>query len=362
MQEKGVLQNVKLIPYPYSGKAGTGRGIDEYCNFIINSIQKKNFSRLDLVPTNLKKFSPFMIFISELGFMLKLRKVKGSVLHFLSPVGAKTAAFIGKKPYIVTINDVIPFMVKGFHPVRYFVLRRFIRISVIKASKVIVPFNYTKQFLIEKLNVPDSKIEVVNYWITNEDTITDPKKKSDKGNAVNKYIIFFGSHNAVVRGGDTAIRIFANIRKSYPDLSLKMVLKTNSKDYVVLMRLALALSVSDQVEFLDFMEEKQMNQEIIDAVAVLYPSRLGYGYIFTRSLMLGTPVISSLSLDMKNFEGHYDGLCVEDDVDCFSKTIRKIIEDQEFTKKIANQGNEILKSFNPDIAITKLISIYQHFL
>ena len=361
MQDERALPNIKLIPYPYNGKSGTGRGIDEYCNFIINGLRKENFNRLDLVPTNLKKFGPFRILVKELGFMFKLRKVNGCAFHFLSPVGAKTAAVIGKKPYIVTINDVIPFEVKGFHPLRYFALRKFIDISVKKSSKVIVPFRYTKHFLMEKLDVPDSKIEIINYWIPKEES-TIARTVRSKNHATKKYLIFFGSHNAVVRGGDTAIRIFANIQNSYPDLSLKIVLKTNSKDYKLLRKLAIRLSVSHKIEFLDFMDEQLMNREIIDAVSVLYPSRLGYGYIFTKSIMLGTPVISSLSLDMKDFEGYYDTLCPEGDIECYSKIVKKIIEDQDFINKLTSQGNEILKSFDPDIALKKIISIYQQYL
>lgn len=361
VQDDPQLQNVKLIPYPYSGKRGTGRGIDEYCNFIINGLRENNFNKIDLVPTSLRKFSPFMILMTEISFTYKLSRVKGPVYHFLSPVGAKTAAIIGKQPFIVTINDVIPFVVKGFHPIRYFILRRYISISVKSASKVIVPFNYTKQFLTDKLKISDSKIEVINYWIDQQSEMADLQKMSHDFKT-KKYLIFFGSHNAVIRGGDIAIKTIANLQKYYPDLSLKIVLRKDSKDYRTLKRLAYKFSVSDNVEFIDFLKEQQMNEEIKDAVAVLYPSRLGYGYIFTKSIQLGTPVISSSSLDMKDFENFYEGLCPENDINCYSLKVKKIIEEPAFNKSLLKQGYEILKSFNPDIAIQKMVSIYQQYV
>lgn len=349
-----------LIPHPYSGKEGTGRGIDEYCQFILSGLKKNKYENVEMMPPIMTNFSSVSILTSELRFAFKLRRLDGNVFHFLSPVGAKTATFIGKKPFIITVNDVIPFKVKGYHPLRYFILRRFIISSAKGASKIIVPFKFTKKFLINNLGIPESKIEVVNYWLGKEEGLRQYPKNSTN-ETVENYIIFFGSHNAIIRGGDTVLKVFKRVSESIPDLSLKMVLSLDSRDAKKLDNLARNLSISQKVQFIDFMDQERMNLEIANAAAVLYPSRLGYGYLFTKSISLGTPVISSTSLDMEDFEDVYGGLCQENDVSCFEEKIKKTLKDDEFRDMIKNQGKEVLKYFSSEQAIQKMIKIYQTY-
>lgn len=359
MIETEDYSSVKILSHPYSCQIGTGRGIDAYCVFIIGGLSKMGFEKVELIPSGVKSFNSISVLKAEVGFLNRVRRLNGRVFHFLSPVGAKTAAFVRKKQFIVTINDVIPFFVKGFHPLRYFALRWFISLSAKHASKVIVPFDFTKKFLADKMKIPESRIEVVNYWL--DEMELDPYPKVESGENKKKYLIFFGSHNAIIRGGDIAVTAFARLLKIHPDVILKLVVKMNSRDTIKLKRLVSRLSISSSVQFIDFLIEKEMNREISNASAVLYPSRLGYGYLFTKGIRLGKPVISTSSLDMNDFLDKYDGLCPENDIDCIVEKISRVLTDPEFCKKLASQGSEILKLFDSNRAIEKMISIYNQY-
>ena len=354
-------RRLNIVSYPYKCISGTGRGIDEYCRFIIDRMDEEAKYNLSLLPYTKKNLGFLNLISSEFGLFFKMARTKSGVFHCLSPVGAKTAAILKKRPLVVTVHDVIPFHIKRFHLIRYFFLRKFIGYSVKKADKVIVPFEFTKSFLLEKYKIDSSKIVVVNYWVENKNG-TEPFERTVNKESKSPYVIFFGSHNPIIRGADIALKAFYRISKGNSDLTLKIVVRSDSPDVGELKAMINEMRLEHRVQLLNLLEEDEMDRSIGSALAVIYPARIGYSYLFTKTLQLNAPVIGTASLDMMDFEDRYEGLCGQDDPDCLAVKIRKLINDEKFRLVLLEQGKKILEDFSPEDAIEKILSIYDEFI
>jgi glycosyltransferase involved in cell wall biosynthesis len=212
----------------------------------------------------------------------------------------------------------------------------------------ISPSKFLKQILIAN-NWPENKIRVVSNPFRR-----NLKPVETTGNQ--KYFLYFGRLSQE-KGVDLAI----NALSLNPKLNLKIVGRGPEKESLQL--LANNLKVAERIEFIDWQEGNELSRLIIQAQAVLIPSRWLENFPLNalESLSLGTPVIAADTGGLPEIINKNNGLLVKlEDARSLAEAMNAINERKiSWSKEQAKVSAEI---FSPDKNLQAILAIYQEVI
>ena len=356
---KNLLENRSLdlcmICYPYYPSKDTGRGHDRYvfeltqnigkvCFDIRQRLLNQGFSKNVLVAgTRLYKL------IADLLF------TKADLYHAISPVGGATAALLGKSPLIVTVHDLIPFNVRGYdYSWKYSFIKLCIRISVKRSDAVIVPYKVTKDEIVERLNVSESKIHVVNYGV---DHLHYSHPQADK-RQISK-VLYVGEVSRS-KGVDVLIRAFDLVKKSIGDVEL-LIGGKRSKDQPMLESLSREMGLRD-ITFLGYIPEDELPELYSSATVMIFPSRCGFGLSTLEAMACGTPVIVGAVLDAPEFVADAGILVNPDDIEEMAESILRVLTEPGLREQLSAKSIERAKAFSWEKMARETVEVYRNVL
>ena len=213
--------------------------------------------------------------------------------HFNVPI-------LYRRPYIVTIHDLTLSlfpghkMTKWFHRLAYHLT---IKNATKTAKKVIAVSQNTKQDIMNHLNIPEEKIEVIYNGISDKFTlIQDPsitEKTLEKHKITKQFLLYTGvwrSHKNLPR----LIEAFALLRHE-KNLNLQLVI-TGKPDphYPEVKETTKALNLENDIIFTGLVEENELIHLYNAAHIYVFPSLYeGFGFPPLESMKCGTPVVAS---------------------------------------------------------------------
>ncbi|MFA5295890.1 MAG: glycosyltransferase family 1 protein [Methanoregulaceae archaeon] len=260
--------------------------------------------------------------------------------------------FLKKKPYILTIYDMIPeiFLDNSFLG-RLLIKNK--RLLMDNAAKIIAISQSTKNDILQLYNYDESEIEVVHLGIK----ITKPR--SEFLNVPYKYLLFVGN-----RGGyknfDRTIRAIAPVLQERQDLSL---ICAGSGNFNQLERdLFEKLNIFKQISHCPI-TDSSLPMLYRNALCFIFPSLYeGFGIPILEAFSNNCPVILSNTSSFPEV--------AEDAAEYFDPfsevsirtSVTKILDDVELRERIIRKGTERIKAFSIENMAGKTLNVYKSVL
>lgn len=238
-----------------------------------------------------------------------------------------------KKPYIVTVHDLIAFKFQHLYKKESIIKNQSLIID--GASRIIAISENTKNDLIEILKVDPEKIDVIHHGFT-------PPDEAPKRNEYGRYLLYVAA-----RWG---YKNFMNLAKAFSQLikedkQLKLICigpKFNEQESFNLKELGIyenciAMGVS----------EKKLNTLYAHALAFVYPSLYeGFGMSILEAFANGCPVCLSNTSSLPEVAGNAGVYFDPESPESILFSIKKVIYDSDFASTVVKKGKQRLLAFS----------------
>lgn len=267
--------------------------------------------------------------------------------------------FIGRKPFVLTVHDLIPEFYPDNEGIELLFLERKKEL-IIKAAKIIAVSNNTKQDIIKFYGAEESKIHVI-YHGSNLSKIKDIKifTRDFLDKIPQKYLFFVGNRSGY-KNFDFFVKSVSKLL--IEDKNLNLVCSGGQNFNAVEMELLNKLNIIDQVVYFEADDEK-LSYLYSNALAVVLPSLYeGFGIPILEAFSCDCPVILSNSSSFPEvaadagvyFEpGHSESLLV---------AIQKVIYDKKFRNELIFKGQNRAKNFSWDKTANQTVDIYKNLV
>ncbi len=323
--------NLSLLCYPYHASKHTGRGHDRYIAELVDNITSEcREVTLDVVDRGFsKRLVDGLVKLPLQVFDLLQRDA--DVYHATSSVAAASALLLGKGPVIAMIHDVIPFNVSGYDSsLKYRLWRQCIKLCVHKAAGLIVPYQITKDWLVENLHAAPAKVHVVNYGVDHATYFPRPEVKRAA-----RSILYVGEVSRS-KGVEVLIRAFAAVKRHVPDAEL-LIGGKRSLDQPFLEGLSRELGLSD-LSFKGFIAESELAEHYAKATVMVFPSNCGFGLSTLEAMACGTPVVAVAALDAPEFFADAGILSEPDNVPELASSLVRVLTQPDLQRDLAQRS------------------------
>ncbi|HEY5463299.1 MAG TPA: glycosyltransferase family 1 protein [Hanamia sp.] len=254
-----------------------------------------------------------------------------------------------KKPYIVTVHDLIEFKFKELY-------RKNSRMSQMKeiinnADRIISISENTKKDLIEILNIRAEKIDVIYHGFNK------PSSKIES-NPHGRYILFVGRRESYKNFTAFAKAVGSLMVK---DNDLKMICVGEPFNKVELENLK-NLKILKKTTAIG-VDENKLNSLYSNALVFVYPSLYeGFGMPILEAFANNCPVCLSNTSSFPEVAGDAGVYFNPNDQDSISNAIERVIYDSGFTKKIIAAGDNLLNNFSWKKCTEQTLNSYKRVL
>ncbi|PIZ75753.1 hypothetical protein COY05_03235 [Candidatus Peregrinibacteria bacterium CG_4_10_14_0_2_um_filter_38_24] len=301
-------------------------------------------------------------FAEQTKFLFKLNKEKLNFVHFPH----FNVPYFYRRPYTVTIHDLTISLFPGkgnkiwkfFQRIVYDVI---IKNATVTAKTVLTISENTKKDLIERLNVPAEKIEVIYNGVSDNFTlIEDPKtfqKTLNKYKIKKEFLLYTGVwryHKNLPR----LIEAFA-ILKQKKNMNISLVITGKPDlDYPETKDKVKELHLEEDVIFTGLVNEEELIHLYNAANIYVFPSLYeGFGLPPLESMKCGTPVVASNTSSIPEICGEgnavfFDPYKVED----IAEKIEKVYKDVDLQAKLIENGMAHASQFSWQITGEKTYS------
>ena len=351
-------------------RTSTGRYIERLLHYLQELDTENSYTVLlkpkdfdEWQPTN-RKFHklacPYkeFTFNEQLGFLIQLLDIKPDLVHF----GMTQQPILYPGHVVTTIHDLTtarfgnPSKNKFIFMIKQFVYKIVIKIVATKSKVIITPSEYVKDDLAKFARINSRKV-VVTYEGSDyieEEAVAYPDLE-DK-----KYIMYVGRpnpHKNLYR----LVSAFAELKKTYPDLSLVLVGKKDS-NYKKMAKWVQDKSVEDVV-FTGFIADAQLKWLYQNTQAYVFPSLSeGFGLPGLEAMRHGAPVVSSNETCLPEIYGnaavYFDPLDVED----IAQKIDSVLKSSAKSKNMIEKGSEQVKNYSWKKMAQETLNIYNSVL
>jgi len=351
------IQAIKLcvLCFPYYPSKDTGRGHDRYIFELIENIKAS--------------YQHVQVEVLEQGIAKGLRAAGGKLLkslaqlvaaradvyHATSPMGGATAIMLGKSPLVVTIHDLIPFHVTDYdYSWKYQYIRFCTKLCVSKSDAIVVPYQVTRDEVINSLGADPAKVHVVSYGVDHATYHPKPELKRSP-----LEVLYIGEVSRS-KGVDVLIEAFATIERRVPGAQLVIGGKTN-KDQPLLEDLSRKLGVRN-ITFKGFVPEDELATYYSSTAVMVFPSRYGFGLSVLEAMSCGTPVVVAAALDAPEFIADAGMLVQPGDAVELADAIVRLLTDTQFREQLAQKGFERAQGFSWSNMAAETSKLYEQLL
>lgn len=314
-----MIKNV-LIDNRWEGDTGIGR----LCREIIKHTPAEVNSTFVTSKMGLGNlFSPLM-----LGN--EIRKARPEIFYspsFMPPVAFST-------PYIFTIHDLMHlFYYSKMHRMYY---QQVIARLAKKAQKIITVSEFSKQQLVELLNIKSELIRVIYNGV-------DPSfaLNSEKHDMGRPYLLYVGNRR---KNKNLAAMLVAFAQAKIPKDFVFLLTGNPNPELIVLLS---KLRITSRVRFLGFVKESELPKLYKGAYATMFVSLMeGFGLPVIESMASGTPVLTSSESALPEIA---DGaaLCVNPyEVEAITDGINRLVSEKELYNALVEKGLRRAQDFS----------------
>jgi glycosyltransferase involved in cell wall biosynthesis len=344
----------------------------DYREFLTNSIPEK---LIDLLPYGR------MTLKQQLMYPLKLNSKKTSrfdVLHFPAHMDAPSWS---SKPYIITVLDLIPLVLKELYlpdrPSAGFYFARWLENRAIKNARLILAISQkTADDVVNILNVDPSKIRVTPLGIDSKFfNHQNQNAQNFSENLRQKYSLPKDSPLILYVGGidqrkniSTLLQLVSELKKwaianhrAIPHLCLIGAVYED-RQYPIVLRKIKELELEEQVSFLGFVADQDLIPLYSIAAFFCFLSLYeGFGLPPLEAMAAGLPVIAANRSCMPEILGEAALLVNPDDLQQVTRSAIEIINNSDLRSNLAFEGRKRASQYTWNKTVDLTLSAYEDY-
>lgn len=309
------------------GRIGEGGGVGNYSTKLYHHLSDIDDLEVGKIEPKLKLPLLESTFQNFLEVPIRVLMSDADVVHLTDQEKASGLAFFPKfllDDVVVTVHDISPYVNDYAGPVSQIVSRFYCR-AIRKIPKIIAISQFTKEELIENLDIPEERIDVV-YQGVDQDYFYPrelDEEKLEKYGIERPYILYVGSEidRKNMKG---VLKKFKELQEENPDLTLvkagtagRQKYRDKTKNY---MR-DLQLQEGEDVIFSGFIDEEDLPQIYSSAEAtILWSHYEGFGRSILESKACATQILTREKPPMSEYKEWE-----RDDIYDWDKTAKEIL-------------------------------------
>lgn len=275
-------------------------------------------------------------------------------------------------PTIITVHDIIRYMLRNDPDLTTYRTRadrlfdQMATMALKRADLLVADSAYTKQCLIDQLEIAASQIEVVHLGVDHEQfhLLTIPAAIRARYHLPEgkRYLFYVGSEDPR-KNLMTLVQALAKVRHTLPDVELIKVGRAHFADERErLIQAAAQLGVRAAIHFLDDVPESDLLLLYNLADVCVMPSRFeGFGFPVVEAMACGTPVVCARAASLPELVGDA-GLMFEigpEAVDMLAAAITRIFTDHTLCQMLRAKGLARAATFTWSATTRQMIALFQ---
>ena len=294
-----------------------------------------------------------------------VKDYKIDLLHCTS----NTAPLFCKVPLILTLHDIIFLeprdrMNKSFYQNMGWLYRKMIVPRILKkCRRIITVSNFEKQNIVNKLNIPSEKIQMIyngyTDWFRPEQDIELVYRKYIDAP---KYFFFLGNTDPKKNTERTLVAYSKYLEKS--DIKRKLLMADLDEEYLndIILRNEIE-NIREKIVIPGYISNRDLPFIYNNAFAFLYPSlRESFGIPLLEAMACGTPVITSNTSSMPEIGGPDAILINPENPDEITDMMLKLEREPAFYAKQRNVGLQRATLFSWRQTAEQLLKLYEEVL
>lgn len=304
-------------------------------------------------------------------YPLKAPLKKGHLTHLTAQQMAVLLHLnLGLKPTVVTVHDIIPYLVRGRlgqntfrHPFDVWFDRWAVR-GLLKADILIADSDFTRHTLRESAGLADKTIRViypgVDHHLFRPGTV--PERFWDRLglDSDHRYILYVGAESPR-KNLPVLLRAFAQLRAKINSVKLvKVGMPEYLPQYRSLLDLITDLELQNDVLFTGHVSDRDLVHFYNLADAFVLPSGYeGFGMPALEAMACGTPVICSRAASLPEVVGPAALLVEPGDVNGLAAAMEQLLLDKDLCQGLIRCGIEQAQKFSWLDTAYQTIDVYR---
>ncbi len=243
----------------------------------------------------------------------------------------------------------------------YNLTRSLERKAVKKLSLIITNSNYVMNSLRKNyFNGNDAK-KIKTIYIGIERTEIPENTKMEKDSMNGYPTVLFVGQNFQRKGLPVLIKAIAEIKKTFPDVSLYVVGRYEHNKEEEMKNLSRGLGIEENVHFLGWKDNEEVRALFSEVDIFAMPSLIeGFGLVFLEAMNAGVPVIGGDTGGTPELirSGSNGFLVKPGDWQDLSERIKKVIEDKSCRERFIENGYKTLERFSVSHMVEETIEVY----
>ena len=279
-------------------------------------------------------------------------------IDVLHDAGGTSAGRLGI-PRIVTIHDIQPLeLPANFHPVKVAYLRRAVPRAVRTAARVIVPSEFVRDRLVDRLRADPEKIAVVP-WAAPPSTEPMPIETVRARYGIIGAIILVPAITYPHKDHVVAIRAMRHLVERHPETTLVLTGGEGPAEQRVLDEID-RQGLADRVVRTGRIPESAVAALFRHAVAVVLPSRYeGFGIPALEAMAVGTPVVVGDAGALPEVVGDAGAVVPVGDDAQLAVELHRLLSDEDHRRDRSEAGLARAAEFRPERTADGLLAAYR---
>jgi len=326
-----------------------GQGIGKYSGYLLDNLKKQKFEVECIKLKNIGS-TPYTAIKSISYNFIKLFFKKGNIYHFITPEMYFTSFF--KKPSIITVYDLIPFILDKERKKGYTLFFKFAMQAIKKAQHIIVISKSTQEDVIKYLNIPKEKISLV-YPGVDHKFFFPTKRKTNHFFTVGFLGGFVKRKNA---------KILLDVAELLKNEDIHFKLAGKGKGFNEIAKIIQEKNLTN-VELTGFILDKNLN-EFYNSLDLFVAPTIYDGFCMPglEAMATGCPIIVSNRSALLEVGGDAAIRVNPNDPYEISKKIKEIKNNSNIRKKMSVKSYNHSNKFSWEKCINETISVYKKFL
>jgi len=283
-------------------------------------------------------------------------------LYFAAPL-------LAAPPIVVTVHDLIPLVVAGYHRSRQSAYYSGLMAAAVKRAAAIITVSHcAKEDIVRVLHVPPCRVHVT-YEAAGErfrPATDDLHAVRQKYRLPERFLLYLGGAERR-KNLETLLRAWSHVSDRMRALSSSLVVVANFPEpdalYPDMRALAEALRVGDTVRFVPRVDEDDKPEVYRSALGFCFPSRYeGFGLPPLEAMACGVPVIASNATSLPEVLGNGARLLDPDDIGGWAGSMLHLVESENERQDLTERGLRRAAAFSWRHTAEETVKVYRQIL
>jgi glycosyltransferase involved in cell wall biosynthesis len=266
-----------------------------------------------------------------------------TLLHYLYFAAPPLAA----SPVVVTIHDLIPLVIPGYHRSRQSALySRFMAITVKRCAAIVTVSYHSKRDIVRLLKVPEDRV-FVTYEGADESFCPESGRGEvealrDKYGLPERFLLYAGGAEKR-KNLETLVGAWHRVVDKMREREMRLVIVADfppsDRLYQDVPGLAEQLGIGGDVVFVSAVEEVNKPALYRAALGFCFPSTYeGFGLTPLEAMASGTPVIASNASSVPEVVGNAGWLVSPHDIDGWAERMLQLVDSSKDRSDLSRKG------------------------